>query len=268
MLENTSNTAVDPIIDPNSSVEIKSSLLPEERKGDWIQTFCSHQFWVLDTRPEDIDIYDVAHALSMVCRFNGHCLRFYSVAEHSVLLAIHFIKKGEFVNALWALLHDGTEAYLCDVPKPIKPFLTGYKEVEDNLMSVIAKRFGLDGETMPKAVKEADYSILFAEADQNMGPAPAVWNSPVSALDVQLQYWSPEQAERNFLHVFEALTNPNVTIDYELIFANDNIKVDISDMVEVDDWLKALDAEGGAVSLPRRAIEVLLAAARANQKAA
>jgi hypothetical protein len=214
---------------------------------------------------------DIAHALSMICRFNGHCIRYYSVAEHSILMAIYFIKKGDYANALWALLHDGTEAYLCDIPRPIKPYLTGYKEVEDSLMSIIAKRFHLDGVTMPKAVKDIDYAILFAEAAQNMGPAPTAWNSPVDALDVKLQYWTPEQAERNFLHVFDVLTNPNTEIDYDLLFTNDNkpaAQVDISNIVEVSDWLKVLDADGGKASLPRHAIEALLSAARTNQLAA
>ncbi|WP_315921587.1 hypothetical protein [Mesorhizobium sp. SP-1A] len=254
-----------------ADLTVGSQDVVDERNGDWIQTYCSRQFWALDPRPEDFDIRDIAHALSMICRFNGHCLRFYSVAEHSILMAIHFIKKGEYSNALWALLHDGTEAYLCDVPRPIKPYLTGYKEVEDSLMSVIATRFMLDGDIMPKAVKDVDYAILFAEAAQNMGPAPEVWSSPVEPLNVKLQYWTPEQAERNFLLVYEAITNPEIELDYELIFANDNkpaAQVDISDIVEVNDWLKALDTEGGKASLPRQAIEALLSAARANQQAA
>jgi hypothetical protein len=56
-------------------------------RGDWIQTATGRPFWPIDPRPEDIDIEDIAHALSMLCRFGGHCLRFYSVAEHSVLLS-------------------------------------------------------------------------------------------------------------------------------------------------------------------------------------
>lgn len=255
-------------ITENSTTEVD---LNATRKGDWIQTYCSRQFWVIDPRPDDFDIRDIAHALSLICRFNGHCLRFYSVAEHSILMAIYFLKKGQYANAYWALMHDCTEAYLCDVPRPIKPLLPGYKEVENNLMRMAAIKFGLQGSAMPTAVKDVDYAILFAEAEQNMGPAPEVWNSPVKPLNVKLQYWTPEQAERNFLMVFEAITNPDVQLDYELIFANDNkpaAQVDISDIVEVNDWLKALDAEGGKASLPRHAIEALLSAARANQKAA
>lgn len=57
---------------------------PTERAGDWMQTFTGRQFWPMDPRPEDLDILDIAHALSLLCRFGGHCQRFYSVAEHSV----------------------------------------------------------------------------------------------------------------------------------------------------------------------------------------
>lgn len=266
MLNNFSANSVSEL-----KIEEEASLPTPERVGDWIQTYSSRQFWAMDPRPEDFNIIDIAHALSLICRFNGHCIRFYSVAEHSILMAIHFIRKGDYANALWALLHDGTEAYLCDIPRPIKPYLNGYREVEDKLMSLISESFKLNGVTMPKAVKDVDYAILFAEAAQNMGPAPTAWNSPVDALDVKLQYWTPEQAERNFLHVFDVLTNPNAEIDYELIFTNDNkpaVQVDISDIAEVDDWLTTLDTEGGNASLPRHAIEMLLRAARANQKAA
>lgn len=56
----------------------------DDRRGDWIQTFTGRRFWPLDPRPEDVCIEDIAHALSLKCRFGGHCTRFYSVAEHSV----------------------------------------------------------------------------------------------------------------------------------------------------------------------------------------
>ena len=83
------------------------------RRGGWIQTYTGRQFWPLDPRIEDIDIHDIAHALSHQCRYSGHCLRFYSVAEHSVLLSHHVA--GE--HMLWALLHDAWEAYLAAIPE-------------------------------------------------------------------------------------------------------------------------------------------------------
>ena len=58
-----------------------------ERRGDWMQTHSGLRFYPLDPRPEDIRIEDIAHALPMICRFNGHCSRFYSVAEHSLNVA-------------------------------------------------------------------------------------------------------------------------------------------------------------------------------------
>jgi len=121
-------------------------------------------------------------------------------------MALHFIEKGENAYALWALLHDATEAFLCDVPRPVKPSLSGYKELEDALMTAIAVRFGLDGRVMPKAVKAIDTAILFAEAAQNMNPSPEPWEGVVKPLDVTLQYWAPQQAEANFMHVFNYLT--------------------------------------------------------------
>lgn len=83
-----------------------------ERIGDWIQTFTGRQFWPLDPQPDHIDIADIAHALAHDCRFGGHCRRFYSVAEHSVLLSRAVAP--EF--RLAALMHDSRRvisAILC-----------------------------------------------------------------------------------------------------------------------------------------------------------
>jgi hypothetical protein len=76
------------------------------RRGDWMQTFTGRRFWPLDPRGEDVLIEDIAHALSLLTRYGGHCTRFYSVAEHSVLLA----RAATPENALWLLLHDASEA--------------------------------------------------------------------------------------------------------------------------------------------------------------
>jgi hypothetical protein len=93
----------------------------ETRLGNWMQTQFGNQFWPLDPRPEDFDIKEIASALGKACRYAGHCFGFYSVAEHSVLVSQ--IVPPEF--ALTALMHDATEAYLVDIPRPLKPYLTG-----------------------------------------------------------------------------------------------------------------------------------------------
>lgn len=173
------------------------------RIGDWIQTYTGKRFYPFDARREDIDIRDIAHALAMQCRYAGHCLRFYSVAEHCVHLSQHLHPQHGLLVARWALLHDAREAYLVDIPRPLKPQLTNYHDIEAKLMAVIAPRFALYGE-MPNAVKDADSCILADEVAQNMAPAGNVI-CPRPALGITLEFWTPEQAEREFLAQFEAV---------------------------------------------------------------
>lgn len=170
-------------------------------KGDWIQTYTGKQFWPLDPQVEDIDIEDIAHSLSMQCRYGGHCKRFYSVAEHCA----HVSDNVPAEDALWALLHDAAEAYLVDVPRPIKKHLAGYKEIEANLMRVICQRFQLP-EEMPQSVHRADNIILLDERDQNLSSPPAAWSCESSErLGLRLRFWSNNLAEGVFLNRFNQL---------------------------------------------------------------
>ena len=171
-------------------------------RGDWIQTFTNRQFFPIAPRAGDVDILDIAHALSMQCRFSGHVLRFYSVAEHSVHVSRHCPPEWR----LWGLLDDAAEAYLVDVPRPIKPFLPQFREIDERITRAVAERFGLEPIfPMPDAVKEIDNRILMDERNANMGAPPAPWNFELPPLGVDLQYWSPPEAERQFLETFEAL---------------------------------------------------------------
>ncbi|MBB4235015.1 hypothetical protein [Rhizobium esperanzae] len=171
------------------------------RYGDFMQTATGRKFWPLDPRRDEVFIEDIAHSLSLQCRYAGHCLRFYSVAEHSVLMARKLRWEGVDV-ALWALLHDASEAYLVDVPRPVKPYLTGYKEAEARVMAAVADRYSLARE-MPAEVHEADERII---ADELVNLVPMDWhgkhNNP---LGVELRYWSPEKAEEEFMATFDAL---------------------------------------------------------------
>jgi hypothetical protein len=171
------------------------------RIGDWIQTYTGKAVYPMDLRPEDIDIADIAHSLSMQCRFNGHCQQFYSVAEHSVLMARHFVLGGMTEYALPALLHDATEAYLTDVPRPVKPFLRGYKEAEQRAWLAIAERFGLAPE-LSAHVHDADNRILFDEKSQNMGAGEREWSWSMERLGVKLLFWEPDLAEAAFLQMY------------------------------------------------------------------
>lgn len=168
-------------------------------RGDWIQTAMGRQFWPMDPRPDEVFLDDIAHALSMLCRFGGHCLRFYSVAEHSVLMA----RAAAPAVKRWALLHDASEAYLVDVPRPLKPFLIGYDKAEAKIMTAVAFRFNLHL-GLPAQVKALDRAILMDEQLQNMAPAPVPWSTDVEPLGIELQYWSPDRARAEFLAAFEA----------------------------------------------------------------
>lgn len=166
----------------------------------WIQTYTGKQFWPFDPKPDDIDIIDIAHSLSLQCRFNGHCRTFYSVAEHCVRLS--YIVPEE--DALWGLLHDATEAYLCDVPRPIKRELPHYKEMEDRMLERIAVVFSLPW-PIPESVKHADNVMLATEKRDLMAAPPASWELGVSPLEGVVVPISPTQAEADFLARYEEL---------------------------------------------------------------
>ncbi|MBF0584602.1 MAG: phosphohydrolase [Magnetococcales bacterium] len=176
---------------------------PEKRSGAWIQTYTGRQFWPMDARPTEIDLLDIAHALSMLCRFNGHCQRFYSVAEHSV----HVSQVVAPEHARWGLLHDAAEAYLSDLPQPIKRELRAFSVFEEQLQRVIAQRFALPVE-MPPAVKQADMVLLATEKAALMTREPVPWDPLPPALDpAMIRSWSPEQAKQAFLERFDQLFN-------------------------------------------------------------
>lgn len=176
------------------------------RVGDWMQTYTGRAFWPLDPRPEEVFLIDVAHSLSMQCRFAGHCLRFYSVAEHSVLMTRKVIENttgmllAETIRqaAQTFLLHDGPEAYLIDLPRPVKRFIPDYKVAEDRVWQAVRTRFGLALD-LPVSLKSYDNSILIDEMQQNMAPPPMDWDLSGEPLGVTLQFWTPEQAMAEFL---------------------------------------------------------------------
>lgn len=176
---------------------------------DWVQTFTGRQFFPFSPTPESIDIRDIAHALSQLCRYNGHCVRHYSVAEHSVHVSrIVGARINDLTLARWALLHDASEAYLADVPRPVKhlPAMAPYREAEARLQAVICIRFGLEI-AEPVIVAQVDHSILGAEARQLLVPVHPEWNPPVPPPElakIRLGV-SAREAEAMFLNRFEAL---------------------------------------------------------------
>lgn len=166
------------------------------RRGDWMQTFTGRQFWPMDPRPEDVDPLDIAHALSLLCRYNGHVDRFYSVAEHCVLMS-HAVPPED---ALWALLHDATEAYVGDMIRPLKHSMPDYRAAEDRVMVAIVERFELASTSMPASVKDVDNRILLTERATLMDRHAGEWAvDHLEPLPVKVLGWDPMWAEARYI---------------------------------------------------------------------
>lgn len=109
-----------------------------------ILTYTNTFFYPLDPRPDEVKIEDIAHALSQMCRANGHFKTFYSVAQHSINCAQEAGKRGWSGRVqLACLLHDASEAYISDITRPVKCYLDEYKKIEHKLQQVIYVKFGI-----------------------------------------------------------------------------------------------------------------------------
>ncbi len=179
-------------------------------KTDWLQTFTGKKFFPLEPRIEDICIEDIAHSLSMQCRFAGHSKRFYSVAQHcNAMVNCWFSAPEDKELAKYALLHDASEAYLSDIPRPLKylPEFQFYRDAEKVLSEMIYVRFGLNP-VEPEAIKRADWELLCEEAmsPRIMSPLHPDWSARCDPL-INFMPVSPERAEEIYLEKFEQLFN-------------------------------------------------------------
>jgi len=186
---------------------------PGWHRGDWMQTFTGRKFYPMAPTAEDVDPVDIAHALSMLCRYAGHVDRFYSVAEHCVLLSGWARDHGHDERVqLEMLLHDATEAYVVDVPRPLKVNLPDYQRAERGVELVIAERFGLpmvDGRYgAPQIVKHADTRILLDERAALMAATVHAWGvDSLEPLGVVVEGWDPSIAEQHYLGRLAELTD-------------------------------------------------------------
>jgi hypothetical protein len=173
-----------------------------------MQTYTGRAFYPLDAKAEDIDAIDIAHGISMQCRYNGHVSRFYSVAEHCVLVSEFLEESGESANdALYGLLHDGTESYVGDMVRPLKKHIPAFSLAEDGVMIAIAERFGLDSPLMPESVRNADNRILLDERAELLGTPPHAWAvEDLTPLGVKISGWDPFVAKEMYLLRLEELT--------------------------------------------------------------
>jgi len=197
--------------------------------SDWVQTFTGKQFRPLSPEASAVCVEDIAHALSQICRFTGHTRRFYSVAEHCVRASYLAAKcRADGLRALtlttpdtpevdeaelrtyarFALLHDASEAYLCDIARPLKrqPAFLPYLEAERRLQETILRAFGLNPDEEPKGtIGFVDALMLSTEKAELLGQEPASWGVLPDPLPRQNLGWDPVFAEGQFLFRFREL---------------------------------------------------------------
>lgn len=161
---------------------------------EWILTYSGIEFNVFNPSKEDINIIDIAHGLALKCRFNGQCDDFYSVAEHSVRM-VRWNLPGP---PLLKLMHDAAEAYLPDIPTPIKLKLANFQEIEHNLLKIIFEKFNIPLYNKDE-IQEADQIMLATEARDLMGN-PTDWELTYPPYQGEIIVpWRWKNAEYSFL---------------------------------------------------------------------
>lgn len=170
----------------------------------WILTASGKKFSPIDPDPRDVDILDIAHALSHLCRYTGHTRKLYTVAQH----CCHVSDACSPENRLWGLLHDSTEAYCNDIAKPLKISLPDYNEIEARVARAVAIHFGLPLEE-PSEVKELDKRIVANEFRDLFFSLPTDFELPPSLPGLRIKPWSPRRAREQFLLRFWELSPPD-----------------------------------------------------------
>ena len=178
-----------------------------EREGDWMPTFSGRRFWFHDPRPGDIDIEDIAQALSRISRYNGMTLGTigYTVAQHS-FLASQLAKPG---YELAALMHDAPEAYAGDVITPLKRILgKSYEVVEDRIMNAVSRRYKFDwGEETQAEVKRVDQAMLATEVRDLLPYGMIKMSIEQEPQPFFINVWTQEESKKWFMERFMALTD-------------------------------------------------------------
>lgn len=186
---------------PNARLENQKQLHPVLDIGAGKFNTVNHEIIDIENPdPDTINIHDIAHGLSNICRFGGHTTRFYSVAQHSCLVSYLAPKQ----LRLEALLHDAAEAYLGDVIKPLKVLIersSGYKRYEDNFQRLIATKFHIDpaafGLVKPFDLRalEIEHGYFFLNEEKHFSK---LFNSEEPC-------WTPTIAKEVFLSTFNEL---------------------------------------------------------------
>lgn len=177
-----------------------------EQTESCITTLSGKFFDILKPEEYEYDIEEIATALSNLCRYTGHVTRFYSVAEHSVLVSCIVPER----LAMAGLLHDASEAYLGDVSSPLKKLLPEYKRIEDRVQRAIAGAFGLGEDLDHPEVHAADKRMYWQERQSvaDNGVRDTLWHQDLRATrKVEAMGMSPLMARRMFIKRYREIVN-------------------------------------------------------------
>jgi hypothetical protein len=176
-----------------------------KRDDLWLATTYVSKFHFLNPRPTEIIIEDIARSLSRLCRFGGHGERFYSVGEHSMWMKVCLDRKRATAKQrLAALLHDAEEAYLPDIPRPVKAMMPEAKKIYSALSQAILKKFEVDDAEWAE-IFELDDRACATEAEQLGLDLSDYWETPPEPLDITIMCWPPGYVEKHFLKTFFSL---------------------------------------------------------------
>lgn len=182
----------------------------DERKGLYMHTSLGGKFWPGDPRPEDVFIEDIANGLAGIRRYasQGNIEHHYSVAEHSVLLTNRADLHGwSALDLMCVLMHDGSEAYIGDLVKAVKPLIKGYREIEAAVDLAIYQRFGIAYRfpNLHAQIKEMDNRIVPVEKKAIFSSYYPQQEEFQPLDNITIQLWSPVIARDRFLIEFNRI---------------------------------------------------------------
>lgn len=174
----------------------------------YIETVSGLKFPFLNPKDEDINIHDIAFSLSNQCRFNGH-VQYYSVAEHCIMVSSMLPPDKQLAG----LMHDAAEAYLSDIPSPVKAYLPDYAGLEKTVQDAINKKYGID--SFDPDVKKADLEATWTEARYLLDSNGQDWVPMFFTAKKKNKPYCmpPSDAYKAFMTVFTHLTKPRVLVE-------------------------------------------------------
>lgn len=176
-------------------------------RGTFMSLYSGGKFFPLDPTEQEVHIEDIAHALSHQNRFNGHLKWPYTVAQHSVLCAKQARSMDYDLNVqLYALMHDAAEAYIGDMIRPLKYYMPMFKEVEDRIMTVVARKFDFSMNKRATAKIKTIDNLMCAAEKRDMHPTTLEWPGMPDPVDIKtIEPWPHSYAKGQFMRMFNQI---------------------------------------------------------------